>query len=139
MKRRLRSQLLTVLFILFAVAPLSARSSYKYQREFRKTLEVKKGMELSVSNWNGKIEIEKWDKDQVEIFAVIGTDKSMEELDKIDIDISVDENIVIETRFPVDKSEKTKEKSSEEEDSNPWDLLKKIMIPGFSGSGAVDY
>jgi hypothetical protein len=140
MKRRLRSQLVTVLFVLFAIAPLSARSSYKYEREFRKTLEVKKGMELSVSNRNGKIEIEKWDKNQVEILAVIGTNKSEEDLDKIDIDISVDKNIVIETRFPADKSEKEKEKSSDEEDVSPWDILKKIVTPDFSGSwGAVDY
>jgi hypothetical protein len=139
MKRRLKSQLLTVFFVLFVIAPLSARSSYKYQRELRKTLEAKKGMELSISNRNGKIEIEKWDKDQVEIFAVIGTNKSVEELDNIDIDISVDDNIVIETRFPAYKSEKTKEKSTDEEDSNPWDLLKKIITSGFSGSGTVDY
>jgi hypothetical protein len=138
MKKRLRSQLLTVLFVLFSIAPLSARSSYKYQREFRRTLEVKKGMELSVSNRNGKIEIEKWDKDQVEIFAIIGTNKSMEELDKIDVDISVDENIVIKTKLSGDKSEETKEESSEE-DSSPWDLLKRIVTPGFSGSGSVDY
>jgi hypothetical protein len=139
MKRRLSSQLFTVLFVLFAIAPLSARGSYKYQREIRKTLEVKKGMELSVSNLNGKIEIEKWDKDQVEIFAVIGTNKSEEELDKIDVDISVDENIVIETEFLAGKSKETKENSSEE-DSSPWDLLKKIVTPDFSGSWpAVDY
>ncbi len=138
MKRRLRIQLLTIFFVLFAIAPLSARSSYKYQREFRKTLEVKQGMELSVSNRNGKIEIEKWDKDQVEIFAVIGTNKSMEELDKINVDISVDENIVIKTKFPEDKSKETKEKSSEE-DSSPWDLIKKAISSGFSESGAVNY
>jgi DUF4097 and DUF4098 domain-containing protein YvlB len=135
MKRRSRNQLLTVLFVLIAIAPLSVRSSYKYQREFRKTLEVKQGMGLSVSNRNGKIEIEKWDKDQVEIFAVIGTDKSEEELDKIDIDISVDENIVIETKFSADES---KEKSSEEEVS-AWDLIKQAITSGFSGSGAVHY
>ncbi|MBN1694227.1 DUF4097 family beta strand repeat protein [candidate division WOR-3 bacterium] len=136
MKKRLRSQLLAVLFVLFAITPLSARGSYKYQREFRKTLEVKKGMDLSVSTRNGKIDIEKWDKDQVEIFAVVGTNKSEEELDKIDIDISVDENIVIETKFPADES---KEKSSEEEKFSSWDLIKQAITSGFSGSGAVNY
>lgn len=138
MKRRLRSQLLTVLFVLFAVAPLSARSSYKYRREIRKTLEVKKGMELSVSNHNGKIEIEKWDKDQVEIFVVVGTNKSEEELDKIDIDISVDENIVIKTKFPGHETKETKEESSEEV-SHPWHLIKEAISHGFRESGAVDY
>lgn len=140
MKKNLKSLSLTLFFVLFSVAPLCARSSYKYQRELKKTLEVKPGMKMSVSSRNGKIEIEKWDKDRVEIFAVIGTNKSMEELDKIDVDISVDENIVIETRYPGYKSKKTEEESCDEEDFSFWDLIKKMISSGEVGSkSSVDY
>lgn len=139
MKRNLKNISLTLLFIFLTVAPsLYAESSYKFHQEIKKTYDAKPGMKLSVSGRNGKIEIVKWDKDQVEIFAVIGSNKSMEELEKIDVDISVGDNIVIETKFPGHETKETKEKSSEEDHSH-WDLLKKIISHGFSGSGAVDY
>ena len=140
MKRSLRSLLFALFFVIFAIAPLCARSSYKFRREFKKTLDAKPGMGMSVSNRNGKIEIEKWDKDQVEIFASVGTNKSREELDKIDIDISVDKNIVIKTKYPGYKSKKTEGKSCNEKDFSFWDLIKKMVSSSCGESKAsVDY
>ena len=140
MKRSLRSLLFSLFFVIFAVAPVCAKSSYRHKREFRKTLDAKPGMEMSVFSRNGKIEIEKWDKDQVEIFAVIGTNKSKEELSKINIDISVDENIVIETRYPGYKTKKTEGESCNEKDFSFWDLIKKAISSSCGGSKAsVDY
>jgi hypothetical protein len=140
MKRNLKNISLTLFFVFLTLAPLYAEGSYKFHREIKKTYDAKPGMKLSVSGRNGKIEIEKWDKDQVEIFATVGSNKSMEELDKIDIDISVDENIVIETRYPGYKSKKKGEKSYDEEDFSFWDLIKTIISSGVVGSGvSVDY
>ena len=140
MKRSLRSLLFALFFVIFAIAPLCARSSYKYKREFRKTLDAKPGMEMSVSSRNGKIEIEKWDKDQVEIYALVRSNKSVKDLDKIDVEVSVDKNIVIETRYPGYKSEKKEGKTCNEKDFSFWDLIKKMISSGSGGSKAsVDY
>lgn len=119
MNKRFKKMSLTVFFLIFISAPLFARGSYEFQKEFKKNYDAKPGMKMSVFSRNGKIKIEKWDKDQVKIFAVIGTNKSMEELDKIDIDISIDENIVIETRYPGYKSKKT----------NDYEVNYEIKVP----------
>lgn len=140
MKRNLKNISLALFFVFLTVAPLYAESSYKFHREIKKTYDAKPGMKLSVSGRNGKIKIEKWDKDQVEIFAIVGSNKSMEELDKIDIDISVDKNIVIETRYPGDKSKKKEKESNDEEDFSFWDIIKDAISSGGVGSKAsIDY
>ncbi len=138
--KKLKSIPLKLFLIFTATLPLYLGSSYKFQREIKKTYDAKPGMKLSVSGRNGKIEIEKWDKDQVEIFAIIGSNKSMEELDKIDVDISVDENMTIKTRYPGDKSKEKEEKSHDEEDLSVWDIIKEAISSGGVGSKAsVDY
>jgi hypothetical protein len=140
MNKRFKKVSLTVFFLIFTITPLCAKSAYEFQKEFKKTCDAKPGMKMSVFSRNGKIKIEKWDKDQVEIFAVICTNKSMAELDKIDIDISIDENIVIETRYPGYKSKKTKEKSCDEEDFGLRDSAKKMVSSGCGGvKASVDY
>ena len=131
---------LAALMLIFMIVPFCAKSCHKFTKEIKKTYDVKPGMEMSVYNRNGKIEIRKWDKDQVEIFASIGTNKSKGELDKIDVDISVDDNIVIETRYSGYKSKKKGEKSYDEEDFGFWDLIKTIISSGVVGSGvSADY
>jgi hypothetical protein len=140
MNKRFKKVSLTVFFLIFTITPLCAKSAYEFQKEFKKTCDAKPGMKMSVFSRNGKIKIEKWDKDQVEIFAVICTNKSMEELDKIDIDVSIDENIIIETRYPGYKTKKTKEKSCDEEDFSFRDPAKKMVSSGCGGvKASVDY
>lgn len=139
MKKNPKKLVLTFVFLTIILAPLAAKSCHKYEKEFRKTYEAKPGTKLTVSNRNGKIEIEKWNRDEIEVFAKIGSNKSMEELDKIDIDISVDGNIVIETRYPGYASKKKEEKSHDEKNFSFWDAIKKIISECGGSKASVDY
>ena len=92
---------------------------------------------MIVSNRNGKIEVEKWDKNEVEVFAVIGSDKSMKELTKVKIEVSVDENMEIATRY---SGEDSKESKGEENDFGVWDFIKWVVKGKYTGHKiAVDY
>jgi len=140
MKKNIKKLFLTFVFFTLILSPLFAKSSYKFHRDIRKTYDVKPGMKLSVSNRNGKIQIEKWDKDQVDIFARIRSNKRLEDLNKIDVDINVDADINISTKFAGNKSKDSKETEPGEYDFGFWDIFKKIISPSNWGSGAaVDY
>jgi len=137
MKKNLKKLFLTFVFLNLILAPLSAKSCRKYEMEFKKTYNVDPGTKIRVSNRNGNIDIEKWDRDEVEVFATIGSNKSMKELNKVRIEVSVEENMEITTIYSGKNS-----KESEEEDNNfgIWDFIKHIINEAFTGEKiSVDY
>jgi len=137
MKKSFKKLSLISLFLTFILIPLTGESAYRYKMEFRKTYSVKPGTKMTVSNQNGKIEIEKWDKNEVEVFAVIGSDKSMKELTKVKIEVSVDENMEIVTRYSGEDSNKSEEKGN---DFGIWDFIKWVTKGKYTGGKiAVDY
>lgn len=137
MKKRFKKLSLISLFLVFIFIPLTGESAYRYKMEFRKTYSVKPGTKMTVLNRNGKIEIQRWDKDEVEVFAVIGSDKSMKELTKVEIEISVEENMEIATIYSGERTVESKEK---EDDFGIWNFLKWVVKGEYSGNKiAVDY
>jgi DUF4097 and DUF4098 domain-containing protein YvlB len=137
MKTGLKKEPLMFLALLLAAAPLSVKCCHRYEMEFRKTYEVKPGTKITVSNSNGKIEIEKWDRKEVEVFASIGSDKSMEELTKAKIEVSLDENMEIATIY---SGEDKKESKKKEKDFGVWDFIKCLVKGEYSGNKInVDY
>ncbi len=137
MKAGFNKGLLMFLGVLFIAAPLSVECSHRYEMEFRKTYDVKPGTEITVSNSNGKIEIERWDKKEVEVNAAIGSDKSMKELTKVKIEVSVDEEMKIETVY---SGKGTKESKETEKDFGVWDFIKCLVKGEYSGKKInVDY
>jgi DUF4097 and DUF4098 domain-containing protein YvlB len=124
-------------FLVFAMTPLCVKSCYEYETEFRKTYSVKPGTEITISNRNGKIEIEKWDKDEVEVFAVIGSNKSMKELNKVKIEVSIKEKMEISTVY---FRQNSRESGEDEDDFGIWDFIKWMVKGAFTGEKiAVDY
>jgi len=137
MNKTLKKLSMIFLFLIFILVPLTGKSSYRYKMESRKTYSVAPGIKMTVFNRNGKIEIEKWDKDEVEVFAVIGSNRSMKELTKVKIEVSVDEDMEIATSYSGKDSKKSKEK---ENDFGIWDFIKWVVKGGYTGSKiAVDY
>jgi len=137
MNKTLKKLSLISLFLTFILIPLTGESAYRYKMEFRKTYSVKPGTKMTVSNQNGKIEIEKWDKDEVEVFAVIGSNRNMKELTKVKIEVSVDENMKIATRYSGEASRESKEKGN---DFGIWDFIKWVTKGKYTGHKiAVDY
>jgi hypothetical protein len=125
------------LFLAFILIPLAGEGSYRYKMESRKTYSVKPGTKMTVLNRNGKIEVEKWGKNEVEVFAVIGSNKSMKELTKVNIEVSVDENMEIATRY---SGEDSKESEEEGNDFGIWDFIRWVVKGKYTGGKiAVDY
>lgn len=138
MKKTLKNLFVAPLFLLFMLAPLSGKSCHKYEKEFKETYDVQPGMEMKISNRNGKIDIKTWDKDQLEIFALICSDKSTKELDKVNIDVSIDENIDIMTIYPGDSPRKANKNSPDKDGLGFRDFIRWISR-GIGSNAAVDY
>ncbi len=137
MNKKLKKLSMAFLFLTFILTPLSGESSYRYKMESRKTYSVEPGTKITVSNRNGKIEIEEWDKNEVEVFAVIGSNKSMKELTRVKIEVSVDEEMEIATNY---FGKDSKESKNKENDFGIWDFIKWVVKGAYSGGKiAVDY
>ena len=67
--------------------------------EFHKTLSPAAGTPLTVENTNGSITITAWDREDVDILAVKKTREGRDELDKVEIDISENGKLRIETEY----------------------------------------
>jgi DUF4097 and DUF4098 domain-containing protein YvlB len=69
------------------------------KEEFRETYAVESGAILDIANKNGDIRIQVWDKDQVEVYALKSTMWGRDELKKVDIKVTTDGGITIETDY----------------------------------------
>ena len=134
MKQNLKKLIPIFALLMILSTPLFAKNYHKYETEFTKTYKVKPGTRLTVSNRNGKIKIEKWDKEEVEIFAKIGSNKSLEELNKINIEVSIEEEMEISTTYA---GERTKE---DKNDFGIWYFIRQVLKGSFIGDKTfVDY
>jgi len=80
---------------------LSAPASFGVTREFAQTYHLKPDGTLELSNINGTVRIEGWDKDEVEVRAVKTTSDKESKLDLVSIDVSsTPDNLSISTRYP---------------------------------------
>jgi hypothetical protein len=134
MKKNLKKLVLTFIFLTVILVPLAAESCHKYETEFTKIYKVKPGTKLTISNRNGKIEIEKWGRDEVEVFAKKGSNKSMGELEKVNIEVSLEEEMEISTTYSGEESKEN------EKDFRIWDFIKHLLKGSFIGDKVcVDY
>ena len=135
MKNNLQILLFAIVLLVFVLSSLPAESSYDYKTEFRKTYEVTPGMQITVYSRNGTIDIESWDKKEVEVFAIIGSNKSMKELAKVSVDVTIeDKEMEIATVYSGDK------KGKEDTDFGIWNFLKWVLKGEFTGGRVnVDY
>jgi DUF4097 and DUF4098 domain-containing protein YvlB len=136
MKNSLQKLLLAIILPVFVLSSLPAEScSYRYKTEFRKTYEVKPGTKVTVSSRNGTIEIVTWDKKEVEVFAIIGSNKSMKELTNARVEVTTDDKeMEIETIYSGASMEKG------DSDFGIWKFLKWVLKGEYTGNKVnVDY
>ena len=87
--------------LLFLSAALFASSSFAVTREFTQTYPLRSGGSFELSNVNGTVRIEAWDKDEVEVHAVKTTPDRESLLDLVAIDVDArPNNLSISTRYP---------------------------------------
>ena len=70
----------------------------KITKEFHDTFNPKRGCKLNVHNRNGKIEIKSWKEDYIDISAVLETNKSEDEFEKIKIEVLDEDGCTIKTK-----------------------------------------
>lgn len=70
----------------------------KLTQNFHETFHPKMGCKLNVHNRNGKIEIKSWNENYIDISAVLETNKSEEEFEKIKIEILDKNGCTIKTK-----------------------------------------
>jgi len=69
----------------------------KMTKEFHETFNPIKGCKLNVLNINGKVEINSWKEDHIDISAILETNKSEDEFDKIKIEVIDEDGCTIKT------------------------------------------
>lgn len=89
--------LLTVLVIIPLL--LGCSESFVETEEFYEIYRAKAGSKLVVYNRNGDIDISKWDKDYIEVLALKTTRRGKSELEKVKIQVNVDSDVSIKTKF----------------------------------------
>ena len=98
---KFRSAFRTIGLALLAASLLCVPASFGVTREFAQTYHLKPDGTLELSNINGTVRIEGWDKDEVEVRAVKTTPDKESKLDLVSIDVnSTPDNLSISTRYP---------------------------------------
>ena len=99
MYRRIHVLLLDVVLILTLSGSSACTVGAETTEEFHKTLSPAAGTPLTVENTNGSITITTWNRKDVDILAVKKTRKGRDELDKVEIIISENGKLSIETEY----------------------------------------
>ena len=68
-------------------------------KEFHETFQPKRGCKLNVHNRNGKVEIKSWKENYIDILAIIGTNGSEDEFEKIEIKVLDEDGCTIKTKI----------------------------------------
>ncbi len=93
-------KLIIYLAIIIAAFSLSAPKSYSdEEEEFHKTYTVNAGTDVEVNNINGEINISTWDGNNVDIQALKRTKEDKDELDKVTIEVNLNEILEIKTVY----------------------------------------
>lgn len=98
---KFRSAIRSIGLTLSAVSLLAVPACFGVTREFAQTYHLKPDGTLELSNINGTVRIEGWDKDEVEVRAVKTTTDKESKLDLVSIDVnSSPDSLSISTRYP---------------------------------------
>lgn len=91
---------LTSFFVLFILAAW-ATPSYAISKEFNQTYPLQSGGSFELQNVNGTVEIQGWDRDEVEIHAIKTAKQKESDIERVAIDVDAKPAAVsISTRYP---------------------------------------
>jgi len=96
-----RSAIRPFALVLLALSLIGALPSHAVTREYAQVYPLQSGGSLDLTNVNGTVRIEAWDKDVVEIRAVKTAPEKESDLDRVSIDVdSKPGSLSISTRYP---------------------------------------
>ncbi len=86
------------------LAALCALPSFAISRDFDRTYPLQAGGSFDLQNVNGTVEVQGWDRDEVEIRAVKTAKERESDLDRVSIEVEAKPNaIAVLTRYPQDE------------------------------------
>jgi DUF4097 and DUF4098 domain-containing protein YvlB len=91
-----------ILLALFAA--ICARPGLAFNKDFRQTYALQPGGSFDLQNVNGTVEVQGWDRDEIEVRAVKTAKDSEADLDRVTIEVNAQPSSVsVNTRYPQDK------------------------------------
>jgi DUF4097 and DUF4098 domain-containing protein YvlB len=86
------------------VAALGVTPGRAFNKDFKQTYPLQSGGSFDLQNVNGTVEVQGWDRDEVEIRAVKTAKENEMDLDRVTIDVDAKAGSVsVVTRYPQDK------------------------------------
>jgi len=91
----------TALFVAFLFALVWSTPGYALDKQFNQTYALQSGGTVELQNVNGPIEIQGWDRDEVQVHAIKSTKHRESDLDRVSIEVeSTPKALSIVTRYP---------------------------------------
>src|SRR5262252_1992139 len=92
------------LFLFLALATLLALPCSAFRNDFEHTYALQPGGSFELQNVNGKVEVQGWDRPEVEIRATKTALKSLSDLERVHIDVTAKPDAVsVVTQYPQDE------------------------------------
>ena len=90
--------------LLMLVLAVAAVPGFAISKEFDKTYPLQPGGSFELQNVNGTVEVQGWDRDQVEVRAVKTAKHNEADLERVSIDVTAKPDAVsVTTRYPQDE------------------------------------
>jgi hypothetical protein len=89
------------IFLGFVLAAVSAAPSFAISKEFDQTYPLQVGGSFELQNVNGTVDVQVWDRNEVEVHAVKTAKHRESDLDLVTIDVNAKPNgVSVTTRYP---------------------------------------
>ena len=98
-KRMLVFSSVAIVFMYISAFGFIVDALARAQEEFHETYKLKSGSPVSVENTNGNISVTVWEEDYVDVYAVKKTRKDEDELKKVEIQVSKNDELRIKTHY----------------------------------------
>jgi hypothetical protein len=92
------------IFVSLALAALLATPCFAYRNDFERTYPLQPGGTFELQNVNGTVQVQGWDRPEVEIRATKTAKKSRSDLDRVNIDVNAKPDAIsVFTQYPQDE------------------------------------
>lgn len=97
----LRYTVRTSALVALILAMVWAVPSFAISKEFNQTYPLQPGGSFELQNVNGAVEVQGWDRDEVEVHAVKTAQKNESDLERVSIEVNAKpDSVAIATRYP---------------------------------------
>jgi len=97
----LRHTVRTSALLALMLAMVWAVPSFAINKEFNQTYPLQPGGSFELQNVNGAVEVQGWDRDEVEVHAVKTAEKNESDLERVSIEVNAKpDSVAIATRYP---------------------------------------